>query len=816
MKNIRDFLGKEILFFDGGTGSVLQSQGLKPGELPETWNILHPEKIIDLHYSYFSAGCNIVKTNTFGANVFKFPERFPEQLTEIVESALKNAHIAREKIEQSGNSNNPHFIALDIGPIGKLLEPLGDISFDEAVEVFSKTISAALCCKNQPDLILIETMNDCYEAKAAVIAAKEVMAEKGFDLPIFVTTVYDETGKSLTGSDACAMATIFEGLGVDALGMNCSLGPFQMAKILPELAQETNLPIIMNPNAGLPRTKDGVTFYDVTPQEFAQVVSSFIEEGAGILGGCCGTTPEHIRYLVEACAQKKYQARPKKLQTRICSGTKTVKFEERPILVGERINPTGKKRFKQALRENDIPYILQEGIAQEEKGVHVLDVNVGLPEIDEISMLENVVKELQSVTTLPLQLDTSNVQAMERAMRLYNGKPLINSVNGKAEVMQAIFPLVKKYGGVVVALTLDEDGIPETAELRIKIAEKIYETAEKYGISKNDIIIDPLAMAISSDTKSAVATLQTLKTIHEKYDGRTILGVSNISFGLPQRELITSSFFTMAMECGLSSAIMNPNSAEMMKAYTCFCTLKGFDENCSNYISFAQNYQVKTEAAGAEKPVAVENLHSEDELQNAVIRGLKSESALIAKNLLQSEEPISIINDRLIPALDVVGKGFEKKTVFLPQLLMSAEAAKSAFAVIKETLSVSGKTEESKGTVVIATVKGDIHDIGKNIVKVLLENYGFNVIDLGKDVEPQAVVDAVLQNDVKLVGLSALMTTTVPAMEETIKLLKDKMADCKVCVGGAVLTKEYADMIGADFYAKDALETVKYAQKIYL
>ena len=354
MKNIRDFLGKEILFFDGGTGSVLQSQGLKPGELPETWNILHPEKIIDLHYSYYEAGCNIVKTNTFGANVFKFHE----QLTEIVEAALKNAHTAREKIEKTNNSDKPHFIALDIGPIGKLLEPLGDISFDEAVQVFSKTISAGLCCKNQPDLILIETMNDCYEAKAAVIASKEVMAEKGIDLPIFVTTVYDETGKSLTGSDACAMATIFEGLGVDALGMNCSLGPFQMAKILPELAKETNLPIIMNPNAGLPRTKDGVTFYDVTPQEFAQVVSSFIEEGAGILGGCCGTTPEHIRYLVEACAQKKYQARPEKIQTRICSGTKTVKFEEKPILVGERINPTGKKRFKQALRENDIPYIL--------------------------------------------------------------------------------------------------------------------------------------------------------------------------------------------------------------------------------------------------------------------------------------------------------------------------------------------------------------------------------------------------------------------------------------------------------------------------
>ena len=811
MNNLYDLLGKNVLFFDGGTGTTLQTQGLKPGELPETWNIAYPEKIIDLHYNYFAAGCNIVKTNTFGANILKFPA----QLKQIVESALQNAHQARLKAETDDkNKTQNHFIALDIGPVGKLLEPLGDLSFNKAVEIFSQTIEFALCCQVKPDLILIETMNDCYEAKAAVVAAKETMAKNNTTLPLFVTTVYDESGKSLTGSDITTMTTILEGLGVDALGMNCSLGPEQMTHLLPELVRNTDLPIIVNPNAGLPRSDNGLTVYDVSPMEFAQTVASFVDMGASIVGGCCGTTPEHIGLLVKACKDKKYSCPKKKDFTRFSSGTKTVCLQERTVLVGERINPTGKKRFKQALRENDLAYIIQEGVLQEEKGVHALDVNVGLPEIDEVTMLENVVKELQSVTTLPLQIDSSNTIAMEKAMRIYNGKPLINSVNGKQESMQTVFPLVKKYGGVVVALTLDEDGIPETVEGRINIVEKIYSTAAKYGISKKDIIIDPLAMAISSDPKSALVTLRTLKTVQKKHNGKTILGVSNISFGLPQRDLITSTFFTMAMQCGLNVAIMNPNSFEMMKAYTCFSALTGHDENCSGYISFAQNHQENIVAAKTETSATPSKVKTADELQNAVMRGLKTEAAQITQKLLCQEEAVCIINNHLIPALDVVGKGFEAKTIFLPQLLMSAEAAKSAFSVIKENLSATGKSEQTKGKIVIATVKGDIHDIGKNIVKVLLENYGFTVIDLGKDVNPEIIVKAVQENNVQLVGLSALMTTTVPSMQATIKLLRKDVPNCKICVGGAVLTQEYADMIGADFYAKDALETVKYAQKI--
>lgn len=836
---ILELIKKQILFFDGGTGSVLQGMGLKPGELPETWNVTHPEKITKLHLDYFLSGCNIIKTNTFGANPNKFIDT-EFNLEQIVSSALQNAKQARTLIEDKSSeysnskfAQSPHLIALDIGPCGKLLEPLGDLSFENAVKLFSQTIEIGL--KNGADLILIETMNDCYEAKSAIIATKEVIEKLGkdFDVPIFVTTVYDETARSLTGSNIETMCTILEGLGVDALGMNCSLGPMQMKNFINDFTANTKLPIIVNPNAGLPRTEDGKTVYNITPQDFAHIVSEFVANGISIVGGCCGTTPEHIKLLVQEVKNKNLfykNAKEKNIKisntSKICSNTKVVKIgkEEKTVLIGERINPTGKKRFKQALRENDIQYILQEGIKQEENGVNVLDVNVGLPEIDETKMMKNVIKELQSVTDLPLQIDTSNPETMEQALRIYNGKALINSVNGKQEVMEQIFPLVKKYGGCVVALTLDENGIPKTAEGRIEIAKKILTTAQNFGIDKNEIIFDPLTMAVSSDDKAGIETLKCVRILTEEFNAKTILGISNISFGLPQREILTSTFFTMALTNGLSCAIMNPNSTEIMKSYNSFCTLAGKDNQCTQYINFAENIlpqknipmQVCTQENFQTNNSSLQNsTYQIDSIEYAIIKGLKEQTILKTKELLKEKSELQIINENLIPALDFVGKGFEQKKIYLPQLLMSAEAVKAGFSILKDNLISTGKEEEQKGEVVIATVKGDIHDIGKNIVKVLLENYSFKVYDLGKDVEPQSIVDLCIEKNIKLVGLSALMTTTVPAMEETIKLLKDNCPECKVCVGGAVLTQEYANMIGASYYAKDALDTVKYAQSVF-
>ncbi|MBQ5384324.1 MAG: homocysteine S-methyltransferase family protein [Treponema sp.] len=825
MRDVRKYLGKRILFCDGGTGSVLQEMGLQPGELPENWNIEHSENIVELNYSYFKSGSNIVNTNTFGAFATKFSGIQSYRLEEIIEAAVKNANAARDKIEKE--NSDPHFIAFDIGSCGKLLKPLGDLSFDDAVLLFKKSFRIALA--QDIDLILIETMNDVYEAKAAVIAAKEAMAETEVELPIFVTTVYDQDAKSLTGSSPEVMVAVLEGLGVTALGMNCSLGPEQMKPIVSRLTNAASLPVIVNPNAGLPRSENGKTVYDVSPERFAEIVSSFCEDGALVVGGCCGTTPEHIRLLVEKVRELENEGkiRPEypedKNVTAITSCSRYVEFGKSPVLIGERINPTGKKRFKEALRQNDIPYILNEGITQEAKGAQVLDVNVGLPEIDEVAMMETVVKELQGITELPLQLDTSDPVAMEKALRIYNGKPLVNSVNGKEEVMKAVFPLVKKYGGLVVALTLDEGGIPETSEGRIAIVEKIYKRAADFGIARKNIIIDPLAMAVSSDDKAALATLETVKYVKHVKNGNTILGVSNISFGLPLREIVTATFFTMAMQNGLSAAIMNPNSLEMMKAWTCFCMLSGYDAQCLRYISFAEKYselqaQVSPAQNQGQKSDGAKKDSAPDEssgLKYAIIKGMKDNSRKEASILLETMDSLTVINSYIIPALDVVGKGFEEKKVYLPQLLMSAESAKYAFDVIKEKLEASGKVEEPKGSVVVATVKGDIHDIGKNIVKVLLENYSFKVIDLGKDVAPERIVDEVVAKKIRLVGLSALMTTTVPSMAETIKQLREKAPWCKVCVGGAVLTQEYADMIGADFYGKDAMETVKYAQKVF-
>ena len=835
VKTFRECLGNQVLFFDGGTGSVLQAQGLKPGELPENWNIEQPDKIVQLGYGYYLAGSNIINTNTFGAFETKFTGKDGKySVAQVIDAAFKNAEKARrliqEKDEEDGREQVPRFIAFDIGSCGKLLKPLGDLEFEDAVQLFRHTFESGI--RNNPDLILIETMNDLYEAKAAIIAAKEVMEATGKDIPLVASMVYDEGQKTLTGSSPEICAAVLESLGVAALGLNCSLGPEQMKPIVTRLLNSTSLPILVKPNAGLPKSVNGQTVYDVGAEEFSDIVSGFCQQGAMIAGGCCGTNPSFIKKLVQKVKEKNIGIQARKIKKSvITSGTRLVEFggKNPPVLIGERINPTGKKKLKQALKDNDIAYILNEALTQEEKGAQVLDVNVGLPEIDECAMMQKVIKEVQAVTDLPLQIDTSDPVTMEKALRLYNGKALVNSVNGKQEVMEQIFPLVKKYGGMVVALALDEDGIPETAEGRIAVVEKLYAKAAEYGIAQEDIIIDPLAMTVSADDRAGLATLETVKYVHDIKKGLTSLGISNVSFGLPLREHITSIFFTMAMQNGLSAAIMNPNAVEMMKAWTCFKTLSGLDPQCLGYIDFAGKYEEiaarNTSPASASNsgekasasPQASDSIHP---LTKSIIKGLKENAKSETLKLLtgsDGSEPMSamdVINTKIIPALDIIGKDFEQKKAYLPQLLMAADAAKEAFAVIKAELEKKGVAGEKKGPIVIATVKGDIHDIGKNIVKVLLENYSFRVIDLGKDVPPETVLEAVVKEHAPLAGLSALMTTTVGAMEETIKLLHKDAPWCKVFVGGAVLNQDYADKIHADAYTKDAMESVKYAQSI--
>ncbi len=774
--------GKKIKFFDGGTGSLLFDAGLTPGIAPETWNIERPEVLRDIHTRYFRAGADYVMANTFGANRIKLAD-CKYSLEEVITAAIKNA-------KASGTGK----VALDLGPTGKLLKPLGDLDFEEAVSVFAETVKIGV--KAGADVIHIETMSDTYELKAAVIAAKE-----NSDLPIFATVVFDEKGKLLTGADIPTVVALLEGLGVDAIGMNCGLGPVQMKELAREMIEISNLPVIVNPNAGLPREENGKTVYDIDADTFARTMAEIAELGAWAVGGCCGTTPEHIEKTVALCKDIGPKPIAKKERCVVSSYSKAVLIDDSPVIVGERINPTGKKRFKEALKNRDMDYILREGIAQVKAGAHILDVNVGLPEIDEKQMLVAVTEGLQAVCDLPLQLDTSDAVALEAALRRYNGKAMINSVNGKEETMAAVFPIVKKYGGVVVGLTLDENGIPNTAEGRYKIAEKIVNEALKYGISKENLIIDVLCMTISTDANGAKTTLEALSMVKERLGVKTILGVSNISFGLPKREVINSTFFALALQKGLDAGIINPNNEAMMNSYFAYRALYAKDNNCADYIA-------KYADIGEEKPKNSTKLT----LFEAIEAGLKEDSYNLAKELLQDNEPLDVINNHLVPALDKVGAGFETGSVFLPQLLMSAEAASAGFDAVKEKILKSGTIPENKGKILLATVKGDIHDIGKNIVKVLLENYGFEVIDLGKDVEPEAVAAAVDEKEITLVGLSALMTTTVPAMAQTIKLLRENCPKTKVMVGGAVLSCEYADTIGADFYGKDAMSAVHAAE----
>lgn len=794
--DIREELGRRIIFFDGGLGSLLQERGLKPGELPETWNLTRPEVLYDIHRAYLDAGADIILANTFGANGFKY-----DNLEEIVTAAVVNA---KKAVADSGRKA---YVALDMGPTGKLLKPMGTLDFEECVSIYADVVRYG--AKAGADLILIETMSDTYELKAAVLAAKE-----NSNLPVVATVVFDEHHKMLTGATPEVVVALLEGLRVDAIGMNCGLGPKQMKPIFETMARYASIPLVITPNAGLPRSENGKTVYDVGPEEFAEDMEEIINMGAWMAGGCCGTTPAHIKALTERCSGITPKPLTDKDYTIVTSYSTAVELGGRPVIIGERINPTGKSKFKQALRDNNMEYILEEGVKQADSGAHILDVNVGLPEIDEPAMMRRTVYELQSVLPLPLQIDTTDPVAMEQAMRIYNGKPMINSVNGKEEIMHQIFPLVQKYGGTVVGLALDEAGIPDTAEGRLAVAKKIYDTAAQYGIKPKDIVIDALTMTMSTDNNSANITLDTVREI-KAHGGRTVLGVSNISFGLPQREVINSGFFLMAMQAGLSAGIINPNARAMIQAYDTYCVLGGFDSQCMSYI---EKYAVAEPTPVAQTVTSVKQagkaVTGNLSLTDCIVKGLKEQAYKATKEELGIKDTMEIINGELVPALDIVGKGFEKGTVFLPQLLMSAEAAKAGFEAIKEYVSSQGTNQEKKATIVIATVKGDIHDIGKNIVKVLLENYGYDVIDLGKDVPPETVVDKVIETHAPLVGLSALMTTTVVSMEETIKKLHESAPWCKIMVGGAVLTQEYADMIGADFYGKDAMQSVYYAEEL--
>ncbi len=801
----KEELGKRILFYDGGLGSLLQQRGLKTGELPESWNLTKADVLYEIHKEYLDAGADIILANTFGANRFKF-----DNVEEIIQSGVINARKARDE-----NKKNA-YVSLDIGSTGKLLKPMGDLDFEECLDVYAQVVKAGV--KAGADLITIETQNDTYEMKAAVLAAKE-----NSSLPIVATVVFGENGKMLNGAKPQTVVALLEGLNVDVIGMNCGLGPEQMKPLFNEMAKYSSSPLVVNPNAGLPKNVGGKTLYDVGPNEFAKTMEEIVRAGAWVAGGCCGTTPSHIKKLVEVCKDIKPLPLTEKDFCTVTSYSNCVDLGNKPVMIGERINPTGKSKFKQALRDSNMEYILNEGVKQSDAGAQILDVNVGLPEIDEVKMMEKTVFELQSILPLPLQIDTSSTEAMERALRIYNGKAMINSVNGKAEVMEKVFPLVKKYGGVLVALLLDENGIPDTTEGRIRIAEKIYKTAETYGIKKKDIVLDALVMTMSTNTQAAKITLDTVKWIKSQ-GGRSVLGVSNISFGLPQREKINSAFFTLAMQAGLSAGIVNPCNAAMAQAYDTYCLLSAYDEQCMNYV---ERYALAEESPSAkdvtynpQAPLSLKKTSaplSKDSplsLKDCILKGLKEQSYKATVEALKTKETMLVINEELVPALDEVGKNFENGRAFLPQLLMSAEAAKSGFEAIREHVAAKGLKQEKKAKIVIATVKGDIHDIGKNIVKVLLENYGYDVLDLGKDVAPEKILEAVIKDHVPLVGLSALMTTTVVSMEETIKLLRQKAPWCKVMVGGAVLTQEYADMIGADFYGKDAMQSVYYAERL--
>lgn len=776
-----------IVILDGAMGTMLQARGLELGGIPEVMNITAPDKVTQIHREYIAAGSSVVYTNTFGANRYKMKDS-GYSVKELVSAAVDNARKACEGTDAK--------VALDIGPIGQLLEPTGSLSFEEAYDMFREQVEAG----KSADIIVCETMTDLLEIKAAVLAAKEHS-----NLPVICTMTFEQNMRTFTGCSVSAMALTLTGLGVDAIGVNCSLGPEELYPVIEEMSKWTTLPLVVKANAGLP---DPVTnTYNITPEKFAASMEKMLKFGVKYIGGCCGTSPEYIRELVEMIADKTYSDRVVNIPSAVCSATDTVIIDS-PRIIGERINPTGKKKFKEALLNDDMDYILNQAVSQVNGGAEILDVNVGLPGIDEKEMMVKAVKGIQSIVEAPLQIDSTIPEVLEAALRVYCGKPIVNSVNGEEKSLATVLPLVKKYGAAVVGLTLDEGGIPKKAEERFAIAEKILNRALEIGIPREDIFIDCLTLTASAEQEGVVETLKAVNMVKTQLGLKTVLGVSNISFGLPNRELINHTFLTLAMENGLDLPIINPNVDSMSGCVRAYRLLKGIDENSREYIA-AYN------AADNNSTVLSAKEEKNDDLAYAIANGLKNEGARITKNLLMERDSMDIVNNVLIPALDDAGSKFESGKIFLPQLILAAEVAQAAFGVIKEEISKKGTESVEKGKVILATVKGDIHDIGKNIVKVLLENYGYKVIDLGKDVDYQKVVDAAILHKAKLVGLSALMTTTLVSMENTIKLLRDNNVDCKIVVGGAVLTEAYAMEIGADYYAKDAKETVDIAKKVY-
>lgn len=782
---LEELLGKRLVFVDGGMGTMLQAAGLTGGEAPERWNLTHPETVAEVHRAYLAAGCDIVTANTFGAT----GARFGAELQKVIQAGVK---LARQGVEEAGHG----FAAFDMGPTGKLLAPYGELPFQEAVSLYRQ--AAAWGAEAGADLIIIETMGDPYEMKAAVLGAREAC-----DLPILATMMADVNGRLLTGGTVETMAVLLDGLGVTALGLNCGLGGPEMLPLLRRIRRVTERPLLCSPNAGLPRMEGGRTVFPAGPEAFAQAQRELAQAGAWLLGGCCGTTPEHIRAMVAACREVTPAPVPPVTETWISSGSEAVCLDHGPVVIGERINPTGKKRMQEALRTGDVNYLLKEAVNQSAAGAAVLDVNVGLGGVDEAAWMERAVSAIQGVCTCPLQLDTADPEALARGLRAYNGKALINSVSGKQEVMDQVFPLAKRYGGTVVALLLDEEGIPDTAEGRVAIARRIMAEAARYGIAKRDLVMDALTMTVSTGERNALVTLETLRRCREELGVRTVLGVSNISFGLPQREKLAGPFLTLALGAGLDAAILNPLSEAMMDAWQAALTLTGRDKGCRAYLErFACAAPVKSGAQAAFS------------LEEAVRRGLRAEAERAARERLsEGEAPMDLVEKRLLPALTQVGDGYEAGTLFLPQLLMSAEAAQGAFALVQQALGEKSTGMRRQGRIALATVEGDIHDIGKNIVKVLLESYGFEVLDLGKNVKPEQVLAAVQAEKLHMVGLSALMTTTVPAMERTIALLRREAPDCRVVVGGAVLTPELAAAIGAHAYARDAMDTVRFARE---
>lgn len=800
MLNVREYIKKNILVFDGAMGTMLQNLGLKLGEYPEVFNITNREDIINIHKSYIDAGAKVITTNTFGANELKL-KNINYSVEEIIKSGVDLAKKAR--------GDRDCYIALDIGPIGELLEPMGTLGFEEAIDIFKRQIKIG--AQSGVDLILIETMTDLYEMKAAIIAAKETC-----NLPIFSTMTFEEDGRTFTGCLPESMAITLEGLGVDAVGVNCSLGPKEVKDIVEKIINNTNLPVIVQPNAGLPNIINGKAVYDIKEEEFSNSIRELVKLGVSIIGGCCGTTPKFIEEINKISKNSLRVNREKVIKYAVTSPSKVIEIDEVRV-IGERINPTGKKRFKTAILENNMDYILKQAIEQIEVGAEILDVNVGLPEIDEEELMESTIKELQSIIDVPLQIDSAKKNVIERALRVYNGKPIVNSVNGEDKILDSILPLVKKYGAAVVGLTLDNNGIPKDYKERVKIAEKIVKKAIEYGIKKEDVYIDCLALTVSAQQEEVMDTLKALRIVKKKLGVKTILGISNISFGLPNRDIINETFLAVALGNGLDLPIMNPNKEGMMNVINSFKVLNNNDRGAKRYIESYGDKKIEKILVSKDKDINIncELDNDEEDLDKLILKGLKNSTRKLTEKLLEEKTELEIIDEDLIPALDKVGRKYENGDIFLPQLIQAAETVKVSFDLIKDRLDRPNKGKVNKGKIILATVKGDIHDIGKNIVKVILQNYGYDILDLGKDVPVEKVVKEAIENNIKFVGLSALMTTTVASMEETILALKKAGFDGKIFVGGAVLTEDYSKKIGADFYAKDARKAVEIAREVF-